>query len=96
LARQQIEGGIVFGLAQALGSSTSYEKGLPLARRFRDIDLPLLGDMPEIEVEFVRSKEAPGGVSELGVAAVAPAVANALFSAAGLRLRDLPLLSSGF
>jgi isoquinoline 1-oxidoreductase subunit beta len=52
--------------------------------------------MPEIEVEFVRSTEAPGGVSELGVAAVAPAVANALFSAAGLRLRDLPLLSSGF
>ena len=96
LAQQQIEGGIVFGLAQALGSSTSYENGLPSARRFRDIDLPLLGDMPEIEVEFVRSSEAPGGVSELGVAAVAPAVANALFSAAGLRLRDLPLLSSGF
>ena len=96
LARQQIEGGIVFGLAQALGSTTNYEKGLPLARRFRDIDLPLLGDMPEIEVEFVRSTEAPGGVSELGVAGVAPAVANALFSAAGLRLRDLPLLSSGF
>jgi isoquinoline 1-oxidoreductase subunit beta len=95
LARQQIEGGIIFGLAQALGSTTSYEKGLPLARRFRHIDLPVLADMPEIEVEFVRSDEAPGGVSELGVAAVAPAVGNALFSAAGIRLRDLPLLSSG-
>lgn len=95
LARQQIEGGIVFGLAQALGSTTAYEKGLPLARRFRHIDLPVLADMPEIEVEFVRSDEAPGGVSELGVAAVAPAIGNALFSAAGIRLRDLPLLSSG-
>jgi isoquinoline 1-oxidoreductase subunit beta len=95
LARQQIEGGIVFGLAQALGSTTAYEKGLPLARRFRDIDLPLLADVPEIEVEFVRSDASPGGVSELGVPAVAPAIANALFSAAGIRLRDLPLLSSG-
>jgi isoquinoline 1-oxidoreductase beta subunit len=95
LARQQIEGGIVFGLAQALGSTTAYENGLPLARRFRDIDLPLLADVPEIEVEFVRSDAVPGGVSELGVAAVAPAIANALFSAAGIRLRDLPLLSSG-
>jgi isoquinoline 1-oxidoreductase subunit beta len=95
LARQQIEGGIVFGLAQALGSTTAYEKGLPLARRFRDIDLPLLADVPEIEVEFVRSDAPPGGVSELGVPAVAPAIANALFSAAGIRLRDLPLLSSG-
>jgi isoquinoline 1-oxidoreductase subunit beta len=60
-----------------------------------DIDLPLLSDMPEIEVEFVRSEEAPGGVSELAVAPVAPAIANALFSAAGIRLRELPLLSSG-
>lgn len=95
LARQQIEGGIIFGLAQALGGTTVYERGLPLARRFRDIDLPLLSDVPEIEVEFVRSEEEPGGVSELGVAPVAPAIANALFSAAGIRLRELPLLSSG-
>lgn len=95
LARQQIEGGIVFGLAQALGASTEYEKGLPTVRRLREIDLPALADIPEITVEFIRSDEAPGGVTELGVPAVAPAVANALFSAAGVRLRELPLLSRG-
>jgi len=95
LARQQIEGGILFGLAQALGSATEYESGLPTARRLRDIDLPKLADVPEITVELARSDEAPGGVSELGVPAVAPAIANALFSAAGIRLRELPLLSRG-
>jgi isoquinoline 1-oxidoreductase subunit beta len=95
IARQQIEGGIIFGLAQALGSATEYENGLPVARRLRDIDLPVLADIPEIEVEFIRSDEDPGGVSELGVPAVAPAIANALFSAAGVRLRELPLLSRG-
>ncbi len=95
LAKQQIEGGIVFGLAQALGSSTGFENGLPTARRLRDIDLPQLADVPEITVEFISSNEAPGGVTELGVPAVAPAIANALFSAAGVRLRELPLLSSG-
>lgn len=95
LARQQIEGGIIFGLAQALGSATEYEKGLPVARRLRDIDLPQLSDIPEIEIEFIRSDEEPGGASELGVPAVAPAIANALFSAAGVRLRELPLLSRG-
>lgn len=95
LARQQIEGGIVFGLAQALGASTEFEKGLPTVRRLREIDLPVLADIPEIVVEFIRSDEDPGGVSELGVPAVAPAVANALFSAAGVRLRELPLLSRG-
>ena len=95
LARQQIEGGIVFGLAQALGSVTEFESGLPTARRLRDIDLPKLADVPEITVEFSRNDEAPGGVYELGVPAVAPAIANALFSAAGIRLRELPLLSRG-
>ena len=95
LARQQIEGGIVFGLAQALGSATNFERGLPTARRLRDIDLPKLADMPEINVELVRNDEAPGGVSELGVPAVAPAIANAIFSATGIRMRALPLLSRG-
>jgi isoquinoline 1-oxidoreductase beta subunit len=95
LARQQVESGIIFGLAQALGSSTDYESGMPTARRLRDIDLPVLSDIPEIEIEFVRSDAEPGGASEIGVPAVAPAVANALFSAAGVRLRELPLLSKG-
>ena len=95
LAKQQIEGGIVFGLAQALGASTDFENGLPTARRLRDIDLPQMADVPEITVEFIQSDKAPGGVTELGVPAVAPAIANALFSAAGVRLRELPLLSRG-
>jgi isoquinoline 1-oxidoreductase beta subunit len=82
-------------LAQALGSATDFESGLPTARRLRDIDLPKLADVPEITVELARNDEAPGGVSELGVPAVAPAIANALFSAAGIRLRELPLLSRG-
>ena len=95
LARQQIEGGIIFGLSQALGSTTEYQNGLPTARRLRDVDLPKLVDVPEITVEFARSDAAPGGVTELGVPPVAPAIANALFSAAGIRLRELPLLSRG-
>ncbi len=95
IARQQIEGGIIFGLAQALGASTDFEKGMPLARRLREIDLPTLADIPEIEIEFIRSDEEPGGVGEIGVPAVAPAIANALFSASGVRLRELPLLSRG-
>jgi isoquinoline 1-oxidoreductase beta subunit len=54
-----------------------------------------LADTPEINVELVRNDEAPGGISELGVPAVAPAIANAIFSATGIRLRELPLLSRG-
>ncbi len=95
IARQQIEGGIIFGLAQALGASTEFEAGLPLARRLHDVDLPQLTDIPEIEIEFIRSDEAPGGIGEIGVPPTAPAIANALYSASGVRLQELPLLSKG-
>jgi len=95
IARAQIEGGIMFGLAQAVGSSTDYRGGLSTARRLRDINIPALIDAPEIQVEFIRSSENSGGIGELGVPAVAPAISNALFSATNVRLRELPLLSRG-
>ncbi|WP_184243567.1 molybdopterin cofactor-binding domain-containing protein [Novosphingobium chloroacetimidivorans] len=93
IARQQIEGGLVFGLGLALGCSTAYEDGLPVTGRLASMSLPVLADCPTIEVAFVKSAAEPADPGELGVAAVAPAVANALFSATGLRLRQLPLLS---
>ena len=94
-ARAQIEGGIIFGLAQAVGSSVGFRGGMPTARRLRDVNLPTLADIPEIQVEFIRSQEESGGIGELGVPAVAPAIGNALFSASKVRLRELPLLSLG-
>lgn len=93
IARQQIEGGLVFGLGLATGSSTAYAEGLPLTGRLGMLQLPLLADCPEIDVEFIDSDAAPFDPGELGVAAVAPAVANAVFSASGVRLRSLPLLA---
>lgn len=95
IARAQIEGGIIFGLAQAVGSSVGFRGGMPTARRLRDVNLPALADVPEIQVEFIRSSEESGGIGELGVPAVSPAIGNALFSASNVRLRELPLLSLG-
>ncbi|HVR89769.1 MAG TPA: molybdopterin cofactor-binding domain-containing protein [Novosphingobium sp.] len=93
IARQQIEGGLVFGLGLALGCSTGYANGLPTDTRLGALDLPVLADCPEIEVDFIESAAEPADPGELGVAVVAPAIANALFSATGLRFRKLPLLS---
>lgn len=95
IARQQIEGGLVFGMAQALGGAVEYRQGLPVQGRLADLNLPLLADVPEIEVDFVASEAEPFDPGELGVAVTAPAIANALHSATGLRLRRLPLLSGG-
>lgn len=96
IARQQIEGGLLFGLAQAIGGSTAYASGLPLAARLSQLGLPLLADCPKVDVAFADSTEQPFDPGELGMVATAPAIANALFSATGARLRRLPLLSEGF
>jgi isoquinoline 1-oxidoreductase beta subunit len=91
LVRQQIEGGLIFGLAQALGASTGFMRGLADVRGLGRLGLPRLADTPDLTVELIASDEAPGGVSELGVPAVAPAIANALFASNGYRSRTLPL-----
>lgn len=93
IAHQQIEGGLIFGMGLAIGASTSYVQGLPLNGRLGTMGLPLLADCPEIVVELVDSRAEPADPGELGVAVVAPALANALYSATGLRFRKLPLLS---
>ena len=91
LVRQQIEGGLIFGLAHALGGSTGFTRGLADARGFGELWLPRLADTPDITVELIRSGEAPGGVGEIAVPPVAPAIANALWAATGNRIRRLPL-----
>jgi isoquinoline 1-oxidoreductase beta subunit len=95
VARQQIEGGMVFGLAQAIGGATAWARGLPQAGRLAQLGLPLLADCPKMDVAFADSNAEPFDPGELGMVAVAPAIANALFSATGLRFRRLPLLSEG-
>ncbi|HVI98262.1 MAG TPA: molybdopterin cofactor-binding domain-containing protein [Sphingomonas sp.] len=91
VVRQQIEGGLIFGMASALGAATGFTENLADARGFGDLGLPLLADTPDITVELIRSEADPGGVGELGVPAVAPAIANAIQAASGVRLRSLPL-----
>ena len=95
LVRQQIEGGIVFGMAAALGAAPGFADGMTVARTLRDLALPILADMPDISVELIRSDAPSGGASEIAVPPVAPAIANAIFAASGQRLRDLPLRVGG-
>ncbi|WP_394730032.1 molybdopterin cofactor-binding domain-containing protein [Altererythrobacter sp. GH1-8] len=95
IARQQIEGGLVFGMAMALGASANYRAGMPETRRLSEFNLPVMADCPEIIVDFIASEAPPADPGELSAVVAAPAIANALHSATGLRLRRLPLLSGG-
>ncbi len=95
IVRQMIEGGILHGIAAATGRAIAFERGLPGVRNLRDLGLPRLPDAPEIVIEIIESQEDPGGMTELAVPVVAPAIANALFAATGRRLRTLPLAVGG-
>ena len=95
IVRQQVEGGLMFGIAAATGSRIAVERGLVAARGFGQLGLPTLAGSPEIIVELIESEEDPGGVTELSVPTAAPAIANALFALTGRRLRSLPLRIGG-
>ena len=87
IVRQQIEGGIIHGIAAATGDPIEIVDGTPTARSIGAYRLPTLRDSPEVTVELIESDEEPGGVTELAVPTAAPAVANALFSLTGQRQR---------
>ena len=87
----QMMGGIVMGLSSALKESISFGRGKVLTENFDSYDLLRMSETPEIEVHIVQSDAKLGGVGEPGVPPVAPAVANALFSLTGVRIRDLPM-----
>jgi isoquinoline 1-oxidoreductase subunit beta len=90
-AAAQIEGGIVFGISAALFNEATIKRGRVVQSNFHDFPLPRLAETPQIVVEFIKSDAPMGGMGEPGVPPVAPAIANAIFSATGQRLRQLPL-----
>ena len=91
LARQQIEGGLIYGLSLALGSGVGFAKGFPTTSRLAGLNLPTLADSPDIAIDFVSSDDPPFDPGELGTVIAGPAIANALSSATGQRFRSLPL-----
>ncbi|MEA1072164.1 molybdopterin cofactor-binding domain-containing protein [Sphingomonas sp. LY160] len=90
LVRQQVEGGLLAALAAATVPAPDFVAGMPRATPMRGQGFERLSAVPKVEVEVIASRDAPGGVSGLGMAVLAPAVANAIAAATGRRLRRLP------
>ncbi|MBT0653533.1 xanthine dehydrogenase family protein molybdopterin-binding subunit [Geomobilimonas luticola] len=88
--RAQMESGIIFGLSAALHGAITFKNGKVEQDNFDGYPVVRMNESPAIEVHIMPSKEPPGGVGEPGVPPIAPAVANALFAATGVRLRTLP------
>jgi isoquinoline 1-oxidoreductase beta subunit len=91
LIRQQIEGGLVYGLSAALHGEITLEDGRVRQSNFHDYVPLRLYECPDIVTEIIADAAEPGGVGETGTPPIAPAVANAVFALTGQRLRTLPL-----
>ncbi len=87
----QVESGVVWGLTHALGSEMTFRKGRVVERSFADFPVLTIDAMPRVEVHAVSTERRPSGLGEPPVPPVAPALANALFAATGVRVRTLPI-----
>ncbi len=98
-ARSQVIGGVVWGIGMALSEESLLD---PKTGRFTTADLgsyhiPVNADIPHIDVLFTDKPDTnfnslgARGVGEIGITGVAAAIANAVFNATGVRLRDLPI-----
>jgi CO/xanthine dehydrogenase Mo-binding subunit len=92
----QILGGVIQGLGYALTEELVYEEGRILNPHFGAYKIPAIADIPEIETVLLETPAGPvpyagKAIGEVSNCPVAPAVANAVAAAAGVRVSDLPI-----
>jgi isoquinoline 1-oxidoreductase subunit beta len=90
-AAAQVEGAALWGLSTALYEGTEFTQGQPKDTNLDSYRVLRMGEMPEIDIEFIPSTEMPVGLGEPATTAVAPAIGNAIFAACGARVRHLPI-----
>ena len=87
----QIQGGVLFGLSAAMYSGITLKQGAIEQSNFHDYRTLRINETPLVEVHRIANEQDPGGLGEVGTAIAAPALANAVFAATGVRLRALPI-----
>jgi CO/xanthine dehydrogenase Mo-binding subunit len=91
--RNQVEGAIVMGIGGALFEAIEFENGRVLNPRLSQYRVPRFGDVPKVEVILIDRKDlSSAGAGETPIIGIAPAVANAIYSATGVRVRSMPIL----
>jgi len=89
-ARSQVEGCVVDALSTSQLEIT-FADGAAEQRNFDDYRMLRISQAPEIECHFIQSNHPPTGLGEPPIAPATPAITNAIFSATGMRIRELPL-----
>jgi isoquinoline 1-oxidoreductase subunit beta len=93
ILEQQIQGGVVYGLSNALRAQITIDKGRVVQGNFDDYAPLRMDEAPTVEVYAVASQEPPTGIGEPSLPPVAPALCNAIYAATKKRIRTLPIQS---
>jgi len=91
LVSAQIESAIIYGLSATMKHAITHDRGRVEQTNFHHFDMVRMVDSPLIETHLVVNQAHPAGAGEISLPTVAPAVANAVFAATGVRYRSLPL-----
>lgn len=87
----QMQSGINFGITATLYGEITLKDGRVEQSNFDTYQMLRIDEAPAIDVHIIKSSESPGGIGETGTSAIVPAIANAIFSATGKRLRKMPV-----
>jgi isoquinoline 1-oxidoreductase subunit beta len=93
ILEQQIQGGVVYGLSNALRAQITIDKGRVVQGNFDDYAPLRMDETPVVEVYAVPSQEPPTGIGEPSLPPLAPALCNAIYAATKKRIRTLPIQS---
>ena len=94
----QIEGGVMQGVGFTLMENLVVDDGQVMTLNLGDYKIPNIRDIPELTTSLVKAKEGPGpfgtkAVAECGISIIAPAIANAVYDATGVRFMDAPIMA---
>jgi isoquinoline 1-oxidoreductase beta subunit len=90
-AQAQVIGNIIFGLSSTLKERIQIEDGVVQQSNFHNYPIMRMNEVPDIEATVLSTDNPSSGVGELGTAMVAPAIANAIASLTGKRIRHQPM-----
>ena len=95
-AEAQCSGSVIDGLSTMMGLQMDFAEGRMKPANFDGYPLMRMPNTPEIHVHFLQTDYPPTGLGEPALPPIAPAVCNAIYSVTGERIRELPLINSGY
>jgi isoquinoline 1-oxidoreductase beta subunit len=91
--KAQIESGLLLGFSTSMKNQITFKNGAVEQSNFGDYPMLRMSETPQVDITILASGDAPSGMGEVGVPLAAPAIANAIASATGKRIRSLPFIA---